>query len=157
MAPFWYQLFMWLTFFRRNNQTLFTFGFFTKANSTADFCHQCRIFWFTCFEQVSNTWQTPGNITGLTAFLRNTRQDVTNLNFHSVSNTYNRTTWQEVLSRNIRTHDIDVITMVINQLNHRTHIFRCTTTLFWLTDNQTGQTSDLIHLLINGNTFNQIA
>src|SRR5690606_29963647 len=78
LTPFRDHLFVRLAAINRgDNQTTFPFGFFTEGNDTADFSQDCRLFRTTCFEQVSNTRQTTGDVFSTAGFHRNTRQGVT--------------------------------------------------------------------------------
>src|SRR5471030_3415790 len=94
---------------RRNYQTTFAFGLFTEGDDPANFSKDCRLFRTACFEQVSNAWQTTGDVLGTAGFLRNTRQSVTRVNLCTIFQLDNRFTRQEVLSRHICTWDQYVV------------------------------------------------
>ena len=53
-----------ITIFISDDKAVLAFGFFTKTYHTAHFRHNGMIFGATSFKQVSNTWQTTGDVLG---------------------------------------------------------------------------------------------
>ena len=58
--------------------------FFTEGNGTLKFSQNCRLFRLTSFEQVSNAWQTTGDIFGTARCLWNTSDRVTNVYLRTI-------------------------------------------------------------------------
>ena len=63
----------------RYHKATLTLGFFAVANRSRNFSENRRLFWLARFEQVGNTRQTTRNISSLRALLRNSRNNVTNV------------------------------------------------------------------------------
>ncbi|MFU0777590.1 MAG: hypothetical protein ACFWT4_05135 [Citrobacter braakii] len=151
LTPFRNHLFIRLaTVYRGDNQTTFTFGFFTKGNDAADFSQDCRLFRTTCFEQVRNARQTTGDILGTAGFLRNTRQGVTRTDLYAIFQLNNRFTRQEVLSRHIGAWDQNVVALSINNFQCRTQVFTTRSTFCRIQNHQRRQTGQLVGLTSNG-------
>src|SRR5690606_37466480 len=88
---------------RRNDETTLAFGFLAEADGARDLGKNCRLFRTTRFEQVCNSRQTTGDVTGFRSFLRNTRDYVTYCYVLAVFNANDGFGWQEVVSRSVRT------------------------------------------------------
>ena len=83
------QIFKRLAFLRNNSNTLFGFIVLTKFNHTVDVGNNSGIFRTAGFKQFSHTRQTTGNIFGLRAFPRNTRDNVTDFDIFTIINSQN--------------------------------------------------------------------
>src|SRR5690554_2960313 len=102
VTPLMNQFFVWLAAVSRcNHQTTLTFSLFTEGNRSADFSQNRCFFRTTRFKQVSNAWQTTGNISSFRCFLRNTSNNITDIDTRTIVQVYQRMRWQEVLSDNI--------------------------------------------------------
>ena len=145
------QRFVCYTVYVGNNQTLFTFGFFTEGNGTGNFSQHAGIFRHACFKQLSNARQTTGNIAGFRRRLRNTRQHITLTDFLTFTDSNHCTDRERHRNRRSRTWDTDFQTVFIQQFDSRTQQFRSTGgATFAVDDHQSGQTGYIVGLFGNG-------
>src|SRR5690606_21927287 len=64
---------------RRDDQAALALGFLAEADGARNLRQDGRLFRFARFEEVGNTRQTTGDVAGLRTFLRDTRDNVTDL------------------------------------------------------------------------------
>lgn len=128
----------------RHDDATLALGFLTKADGTGRFREDCRILRLARLEEVGNTRQTTGDVTRLTGFLRNTRQNVTDLNQTTIRNSDDSASRQEVLSHDLRGRNENIRTVLVDQLDHRAKVLTGTCTLFGIDDHHRAQTGDFI-------------
>ncbi len=104
----------------RDNQAALALGFLTETDCTGNLGKNGWLFWLTGFEEIGNTRQTTGDVTGLGAFLRNTGNNITDIHLVSVFNTDYSFGRQEVVSRNISAREGQFLAFAIKQGNRRT-------------------------------------
>ncbi len=88
--------------------------------------------------------------------MRDTRQNVTDADIRAVGYTNDCTTRQEVVGRQGRARDIDVVTLGVDQLDHRTQVFTAGRPLFGVEHDYGGQACDLVGLLLHGDAFGEV-
>ena len=148
------QGFVCYTVYVGNNQTLFTFGFFTEGNGTGNFSQHTCIFRHACFKQFGYAWQTTGNIAGFRRRLRNTRQHITLTDFLTFTDGNHRTDRECHRNWGSRTRNANFQTIFIQQFDSRTQQFRSTRrTTFAVNHYQSRQTGYIVSLFRNGNTL----
>ena len=89
MTSFRDQILNRLTFGRNDGNPLFGLVVFAELDHTVNIGDNCRIFRAAGFKQLGNARQTAGNIFGLGAFSRNTRDNVADFNLVTVVNRQN--------------------------------------------------------------------
>src|SRR5690606_7827128 len=141
------------TVVRSNNQTALAFGFFTERDGAADFSQNRGFFRTTGFEQVGNTWQTTGDVTGLRSFLRDTGDNITDRNLHTIGYTDQCVSWQEVLSRYVGTWQQQILAINTHHLHSRTNIFARCWTVFGVEYFNVGHTGQFVCLTLDRDAF----
>src|SRR5476651_2702193 len=154
VTPLWNQLFVRIaTVVRGNDQTALAFGLFTERDGAADFSQNRGFFRTTRFEQVGNAWQTTGDVTGLGGFLRDTGDNITDTDLHTIRNTYQGVCRQEVLGRYVSTRQQQILTINTNHLDRRTNVFTCCRTVFGIQHFDVGQTGEFVGLTLDRDAF----
>ena len=154
VAPLWNQLFVRIsTVVRGNNQTALAFGFFTERDGAADFSQNRGFFRTTGFEQVSNPWQTTGDVSSFRSFLRNTSDNVTDRDFRTIRYTDQGVRWQEVLSRYVGTWQQQILAINTHHLDGWTNVLAGSWTVFGIKYFNVGHTGQFVSLTLDRDAF----
>ena len=87
VPPFRNQLFMVFALRASDDQTLFTFRFLTEADCSGALSQNGWLFRLSGFEQVSYSWQTPGDVAVFSRFLWNSCNHITDRHFFFIIQT----------------------------------------------------------------------
>ena len=92
VTALWHHVFHWLQCLVvwTNDNTTLALVVATEFNATVDTSDNRMILWTARFKQLRNSWQTTGNIAGLRSLFRDTRHNVTCMNFITMCNRQNR-------------------------------------------------------------------
>jgi len=143
---------IWVRILRRDHQALLTLGFLAEGHHTTDFGQDGRLFRATGLEKVGDPRQTTGNVPGLRAFLRNTGNHVTQLDLGAIGHGHQRVGWQEE-DRGTTTWQLDIVTLVVDQLYRRTDVLTSGRTLFGVDNLHRGQTCQFVGLGTDSNAL----
>ncbi len=138
---------------RGDDQATLALSFLTEADSTGDFRQDGRLFRFAGFEQVGNTRQTTGDVTGLGTFLRDTGDNVTDIHLLAVFHTHDSLGREEVMRRYIGTRQILFLAFAVEQGNGRTQFLAAGRTLGHIHHGDVGQTGDFVGLALHAQAF----
>ena len=153
-APLVDQQLVDITLRRRNHQTTLAFGLFTEADGTGDLRQNGRLFRLTRFKQVGNPWQTTGDVLVTGTFLRNTGDNIADLNFCYTSSTCSATPMQASgTAPDCRCSQKAVSSFPAwhrQKADHRTQIFTRRRTILRIEDFDVTQTGQLVGLTTDG-------
>ena len=104
-----------------NDQTLLALGFLTERNGTGFLGEHAGILRTAGFKELGHTRQTTGNVAGLLAFARDTGKNFAFVNLLTVAHHDNGVDRQLDRHGVIRTRDLDVVAVFVDEVHHRTH------------------------------------
>src|SRR5690606_25156840 len=154
LAPLRNQLLMHLaTIIRGNDQTYLALGFLAERHLAALFREDRRFFRLARFEQVGNTRQTTGDVTGLGRFLRNTCNNATHTDLGTTPEAGDGTRRQEVLGRGISARHAHRLALGIDHTDQRTHVLARLRTILRINHFNVGQAGQLVGLVVHRDVF----
>src|SRR5690606_32842052 len=138
---------------RRDDQAALALGFLAEADGARNLRQDGRLFRFARFEEVGNTRQTTGDVAGLRTFLRDTRDNVTDLDLLAVIHVDDGLGGQEVMCRRIGTGQRDLLAFGVNQGDGRTQVLAGGRTSAGVGYRDAGQTGYFVGLALHAQAF----
>ena len=137
----------------RNHQATLALGFLTKAHGTGNLSQDGGLLRLACFEQVGNTGQTTGDVTGLGTFLRDTGDYITDTDFRTIFHGHDSVGRQEVVGRHIGACNTQLLALLVHQAHRWANILAGRRTLCWVDHGDTGQACQIVGLALDGDVL----